>query len=111
MYIHDHLQTFMSPTGKDWAKIHKRQWDKMDSIDDYLAKKRKRTESVTQSVKKLKLMTEQMRANLSSIKKPKTPVSHKKQSSVKKQVIGTSYKFLEWWGSSGFFDSVLIWAF
>jgi hypothetical protein len=76
----------MLHTGKDWAKIHKREWDKMDSIDDYLAKKRKRTESVTQSVKKLKLMTEQMRANLLSLKKPKTPVavSQKKQLSIRK---------------------------
>lgn len=38
--------------SKDWAKIHQKQFDKMESIDVYLAKKRKRNEELTASVKR-----------------------------------------------------------
>ena len=68
----------MLPGNKDWGKIHQRQFDKMESIDVYYAKKRKRIESLSTSMKKVKMMTEQMRSALTSLKKHKTPPSIQK---------------------------------
>lgn len=47
-------ETNKTPANK-WNKIHKQQFEKMDSIDVYLEKKRKRMEGFNQSVKKAKI--------------------------------------------------------
>ena len=66
-------------SAKDWNKIHQLHWSKMDSIDEYLAKKRKRTETMTQSVKKLRMLTEQIRSNIQHVKKSNTPSAMTKE--------------------------------
>ncbi|XP_015748735.1 PREDICTED: nucleolar and spindle-associated protein 1-A-like [Acropora digitifera] len=47
----DHNKT----PGNKWSKIHKVQFEKMDSIDVYLEKKRKRREFFNQSAKRAKV--------------------------------------------------------
>ena len=59
--------------NKDWAKIHQKQFDKMDSIDVCLEKKRKRTESISASVKKARLLAEQTKAAVNSLKSCMSP--------------------------------------
>ena len=44
-----------TPGKKNWAKIHAAQMNKMESIDDYLERKRKRTETMCASVKRAKV--------------------------------------------------------
>jgi len=61
--------------AKDWSKIHQKAFDKMTSIDDYLTKKRKRTDELTGSVKKVKAMAADLKSVVSGLKKPKTPLS------------------------------------
>ncbi|XP_074662232.1 uncharacterized protein LOC141914821 [Tubulanus polymorphus] len=63
----------VTPGNKDWAKIHQRNFNKMESIDTYLANKRKRTESQTQSLKRAKIVTESARATVERLKNFKTP--------------------------------------
>lgn len=50
-------ETNKTPANK-WNKIHKQQFEKMDSIDVYLEKKRKRMEGFNQSVKKAKIVVD-----------------------------------------------------
>ncbi|ELT87684.1 hypothetical protein CAPTEDRAFT_223330 [Capitella teleta] len=40
----------ITPGNKDWSAIHKRQFDKMESLDEYVARKRRRSSSVTRSL-------------------------------------------------------------
>ena len=63
--------------NKDWSKIHKKHFDKMESIDVYLEKKRKRTESITASVKKARLLAEQTKAAVNSLKSSMSPAVSK----------------------------------
>ncbi|XP_033115856.1 nucleolar and spindle-associated protein 1-like [Anneissia japonica] len=58
---------------KDWSKVHKRQFDKMESIDDYLARKRQRTDELTSSVKKAKTLTERTKNAVENLKAYRTP--------------------------------------
>ena len=44
---------------KDWAKIHQKHFDQMDSLDVYLAKKRKRAEQLGNAEKRVKRLTEE----------------------------------------------------
>lgn len=50
-------ETNKTPANK-WNKIHKQQFEKMDSIDVYLEKKRKRMEGFNQSVKKARIVVD-----------------------------------------------------
>ena len=45
----------VTPGNKNWAKIHAARMNKMESIDDYLERKRKRTETMCASVKRAKV--------------------------------------------------------
>ncbi|XP_078589582.1 uncharacterized protein LOC144869942 isoform X1 [Branchiostoma floridae x Branchiostoma japonicum] len=60
----------ITPGNKDWDKIHKKGFKKMESIDDYLARKRKMTDAFTASVKKAKLVADEAKATVQSLKKP-----------------------------------------
>ena len=44
-----------TPGNKNWAKIHASSMSKVESIDDYLERKRKRTETMCASVKRAKV--------------------------------------------------------
>ena len=44
---------------KDWAKIHQKHFDQMDSLDVYLTKKRKRAEQLGNAEKRVKRLTEE----------------------------------------------------
>ncbi|XP_013391526.1 nucleolar and spindle-associated protein 1-C-like [Lingula anatina] len=65
----------VTPGNKDWAKIHQKNFDKMDSIDVYLEKKRERTKSITASVKKARMLTEQAKASVQKLKNHRTPTN------------------------------------
>ena len=45
----------VTPGNKDWSRIHQTNFNKMESIDDYLARKRKRTDTLSASVKRAKV--------------------------------------------------------
>ncbi|CAH1793051.1 unnamed protein product [Owenia fusiformis] len=64
----------VTPGNKDWGKIHAKQFEKMDSIDVYLAKKRKQTEAITASLKKANITAAQAKNTIEKIKKNKTPL-------------------------------------
>lgn len=59
--------------NKDWKKIHKKNFEKMESIDEYLAKKRKRNDDYTESVKKTKKILSDTLAMVDKLKSYKTP--------------------------------------
>ena len=59
--------------NKDWTRIHQKEFDKMDSLDVYLEKKRKRTESISASVKKARLLAEQTKAAVNSLRSYMSP--------------------------------------
>lgn len=63
--------------SKNWTKIHQKQFDKMDSIDVYLSKKRKRQEDFTNSAKKTKLLLEETKEAITRLKSHKTPMQLK----------------------------------
>ncbi|XP_045187094.2 nucleolar and spindle-associated protein 1-like [Mercenaria mercenaria] len=63
----------ITPGNKDWDKIHKKNFDKFDSIDVYLNKKRKRAEEMTASVKKAKTLLSEVRTAVDKLKSHKTP--------------------------------------
>ncbi|XP_028403055.1 nucleolar and spindle-associated protein 1-like [Dendronephthya gigantea] len=71
---------------KDWTKIHQRQFDKMDSLDVYLTKKRKRAEDLSCSAKKVNLVSAEEKSTTENkvIQRPKpqptkpTPVNKPK---------------------------------
>ncbi|XP_064637167.1 nucleolar and spindle-associated protein 1-like [Lineus longissimus] len=76
----------ITPGNKDWTKIHQRQMDKLDSIDSYLVKKRKRIETLTtpaNAVKKAKLVAQETQSALDRLKKSGAkvvkPVTRKSQ--------------------------------
>lgn len=58
---------------KDWKKIHEKNFEKMESIDEYLTKKRKRNEDYTESVKKTKKILSDTLAMVDKLKSYKTP--------------------------------------
>lgn len=58
---------------KDWKKIHEKNFEKMESIDEYLAKKRKRNDDYTESVKKTKKILSDTLAMVDKLKSYKTP--------------------------------------
>lgn len=60
----------ITPGHKDWARIHQRTFEKMESIDVYMKKRDERAQSV--SAMKVKEMTQRMRTALNSLKKLKT---------------------------------------
>lgn len=62
-----------TPGSARWEKAHAKSFRTMDSIDDYLDKKRKRNESLQASQKKTKLVTDQARNALDALKKCRTP--------------------------------------
>ncbi|KAJ8309282.1 hypothetical protein KUTeg_014156 [Tegillarca granosa] len=64
----------LTPGNKDWAKIHQKHFDKMESIDDYLKKKKQQREEVTASVKKARQILEDTKAAVSKLQNYKTPV-------------------------------------
>ncbi|KAI8479908.1 Nucleolar and spindle-associated protein 1 [Branchiostoma belcheri] len=63
----------ITPGNKDWDKIHNKSFKKMESIDDYLARKRKMTDAFTASVKKAKLVADEAKATVQSLKTKPTP--------------------------------------
>lgn len=68
----------VTPGNKDWTKIHKKEFDKFDSIDVYLEKKRKHREDTSMSVKKARLLVEQTKEAISRLKNHKTPAKENK---------------------------------
>lgn len=68
--------------NKNWEGIHKKEFNKMESIDEYLQRKRQRTESLTTSMKKMKVLSQQMRKVVDSVKTYRTPPSLLKVSSI-----------------------------
>ncbi|XP_033734028.1 nucleolar and spindle-associated protein 1-like isoform X2 [Pecten maximus] len=67
----------LTPGSKNWTKIHKKQFDKMDSIDVYLNKKRKRQDEFASSAKKTKTLLEETKAAITKLKSHKTPTAFK----------------------------------
>lgn len=59
--------------NKDWKKIHEKNFEKMESIDEYMAKKRKRNDDYTESVKKTKKILSDTLAMVDKLKSYKTP--------------------------------------
>lgn len=46
-------ENFTPGKSLNFKKVHKAQFDKLESIDDYLERKRKRIEALTQSYRKV----------------------------------------------------------
>ncbi|XP_069117364.1 nucleolar and spindle-associated protein 1-like isoform X2 [Argopecten irradians] len=67
----------LTPGNKKWTKIHKKEFDKMESIDVYLNKKRKRQDDFANSAKKTKILLEETKAAISKLKSHKTPNAFK----------------------------------
>ena len=61
--------------NKDWSKIHKKNFEKFDSLDVYLDKKKKRAEEITASVKKAKNILAEVQASVNKLKSHKTPTT------------------------------------
>ncbi|XP_046551812.1 nucleolar and spindle-associated protein 1-like [Haliotis rubra] len=68
-------QKVITPGNKDWTKVHKKEFDKFDSIDVYLEKKRQRTKSITKSVSKVSQILEESKKAITSLRNQKTPSS------------------------------------
>ncbi|XP_064602758.1 nucleolar and spindle-associated protein 1-like isoform X2 [Liolophura sinensis] len=66
-------KTAVTPGNKNWTKIHEKNFSKMDSIDVYLAKKRKRTQSITNSIKQAKEAASRAREAMAKLSNHKTP--------------------------------------
>ncbi|XP_067681528.1 nucleolar and spindle-associated protein 1-like [Haliotis asinina] len=66
-------QKVITPGNKDWTKVHKKEFDRFDSIDVYLEKKRQRTKSITKSVSKVSQILEESKKAITSLKNQKTP--------------------------------------
>ena len=64
--------------GKDWERIHNKQFSKMQSIDEYLAQKKVRTDKLSASMKKIKEMRDKMKSNVDRFKSYQTPPSVKR---------------------------------
>ncbi|XP_021361752.1 nucleolar and spindle-associated protein 1-like isoform X2 [Mizuhopecten yessoensis] len=67
----------LTPGNKNWTKIHKKEFDKMESIDVYLSKKRRRQDDFASSAKKTKTLLEETKAAISKLKSHKTPTAFK----------------------------------
>ncbi|XP_070179462.1 nucleolar and spindle-associated protein 1-like isoform X2 [Littorina saxatilis] len=63
----------ITPGNKDWEKVHKKQFSKLDSIDVYLEKKRKRAEELTASVKKARTVLHEVQEAVTKLKSKRTP--------------------------------------
>ena len=59
--------------NKDWASIHQKNFNKMQSIDAYLAKKRQRTATLSASVKKAHMMAMETKSAVEKLKSHTTP--------------------------------------
>lgn len=66
---------FIAGKLKDWKKIHERNFEKMESIDEYLKKKRKRNDDYAESVKKTKQILHDTLAMVDKLKSYKTPTA------------------------------------
>lgn len=71
----------LTPGQQRWQKIHAKQFDKMESIDTYLEKKKKRVEIVNGSAQKAKTVAEQTSSVLKKMKKMHTPATETKTDS------------------------------
>lgn len=63
----------ITPGNKNWDKIHKKNFDKFDSIDVYLEKKRKRAEDLSASVKKARTLLSEVHHAVDKLRSHKTP--------------------------------------
>ncbi|KAL4237452.1 Nucleolar and spindle-associated protein 1 [Mactra antiquata] len=63
----------VTPGNKNWDKIHKKNFEKFDSIDVYLEKKRKRAEDMSASAKKAKTLLSEVHSAVNKLKSHKTP--------------------------------------
>ena len=71
-----HIRKDLKFSGnKDWSKIHKKNFEKFDSLDVYLDKKKKRAEEITASVKKAKNILAEVQASVNKLKSHKTPTT------------------------------------
>ncbi|XP_052107181.1 nucleolar and spindle-associated protein 1-like [Mytilus californianus] len=68
----------ITPGNKDWTKIHQKEFEKFDSIDVYLNKKRKHREETNMSVKKARMLVEQTKEAIKRLKNHKTPAKENK---------------------------------
>lgn len=71
----------ITPGNKDWTKIHQKEFEKFDSIDVYLNKKRKHREETNMSVKKARMLVEQTKEAIKRLKNHKTPAKENKTKS------------------------------
>ncbi|XP_071799882.1 nucleolar and spindle-associated protein 1-B-like [Asterias amurensis] len=69
----------VTPGNKDWSRIHQTNFNKMESIDDYLARKRKRTDTLSASVKRAKLIADEAKAAVETLTTHRTPQSTAKK--------------------------------
>ncbi|KAL5008756.1 hypothetical protein ScPMuIL_014337 [Solemya velum] len=65
----------------DWQRIHKKEFNKFDSLDVYLDKKRKRADDISASVKKARMMLEEVHAAVDKLKSHETPTKKEPVSS------------------------------
>ncbi|XP_060068427.1 nucleolar and spindle-associated protein 1-like [Ylistrum balloti] len=79
----------LTPGNKNWTKIHKKEFDKMESIDVYLNKKRKRQDDFASSAKKTKTLLEETKAAISKLKSHKTPTAFKEANRKSKSLFVT----------------------
>ena len=67
-----HYQSYkpsLHVTGQQrWKKVHAKNFEKMDSLDQYLEKKKKRTELLTGSAQKARHLAEQTSSALKKLK-------------------------------------------
>ncbi|XP_046355846.2 nucleolar and spindle-associated protein 1-like [Haliotis rufescens] len=71
-------QKAITPGNKDWTRVHQKEFDRFDSIDVYLEKKRQRTKSITKSVTKVNQILEESKKTINSLRNQKTPNNENK---------------------------------
>ncbi|XP_070578496.1 nucleolar and spindle-associated protein 1-like [Ptychodera flava] len=67
----------VTPGNKDWAQLHQKQFEKMEGIDAYLERKRKRMEALSASAKKAKTIADEAKSVAETLKTPKSAVKPK----------------------------------
>lgn len=73
----------VTPGNKDWQKVHKKEFAKFDSLDVYLAKRQKRNEDLSASVKKARAVLHEVQEVVTKLKSKRTPSLGKKETVVK----------------------------
>ena len=61
--------------NRDWEKIHQREFKRMEGLDSYVQRKKERSDNLTQSISKMRLLTQNCRFTVDSAKQYRTPPS------------------------------------